>query len=88
MQNGDSSEFHQFAKPGVRPTLPKRQAFVDFVLAQYVKEGVRNSTCKSWLPCLAPRYHSISDAKLELDQPEKIRDLFVGFQKYLYQPTA
>ena len=66
----------------------KRQAFVEFVLAQYVKEGVEELGVPKLAPLLALRYHSISDAKLDLGQPEEIRDLFIGFQKYLYQPTA
>ena len=37
------------------------------------------------LPLLALRYYSISDAQLDLGQPEEIRLLFTGFQKYLYQ---
>ena len=27
------------------------------------------------------KYHSISDAKLDLGQPEEIRDFFAGFQR-------
>ncbi len=67
---------------------PRRQAFVDFVLAQYVKEGVEELDMQKLAPLLRLRYKSVSDAKLELGQPEEIRDLFIGFQKYLYQPSA
>jgi type I restriction enzyme R subunit len=66
----------------------KRQAFVDFVLAQYVREGVEELDMQKLAPLLQLRYKSVSDAKIELGQPEEIRDLFIGFQKYLYQPTA
>src|SRR5581483_5910434 len=52
----------------------KRQAFVDFVLAQYVKEGVEELDMQKLAPLLALRYHSISDAKLDLGQPDEIRD--------------
>jgi type I restriction enzyme R subunit len=31
---------------------------------------------------------STSDAIADLGQPEEIRKVFVGFQKYLYQPEA
>ena len=34
------------------------------------------------------KYHSISDARLELGAPEEIRAFFAGFQKYLFQPAA
>jgi type I restriction enzyme R subunit len=63
----------------------KRQAFLEFVLAQYVKVGVEELDLQKLAPLLALRYHSISDAKLDLGQPEEIRLLFTGFQKYLYQ---
>jgi len=62
-----------------------RQAFIDFVLAQYVKVGVEELDMQKLAPLLTLRYHSISDAKLDLGQPEEIRGLFAGFQKYLYQ---
>jgi len=31
---------------------------------------------------------SISDAIADLGKPDEISSVFVGFQKYLYQPTA
>jgi len=46
----------------------KQQAFLDFVLAHYVQEGVE-----------------------ELEQEKltaEIRNLFFGFQRYLYQGTT
>ncbi|MFZ2235958.1 MAG: hypothetical protein WBP11_06105 [Dokdonella sp.] len=30
------------------------------------------------------RFNAIADAAAELGPPEKIRELFVGFQRYLY----
>ena len=63
----------------------KRQAFVEFVLAQYVKAGVEELDMQKLAPLLALRYHSISDAKLDLGQPEEIRGLYTGFRKYLYE---
>jgi len=58
------------------------------VLGQYVKVGVEELDMQKLAPLLSLKYRSISDAKLDLGQPEEIRDLFVGFQRYLYQPAA
>jgi type I restriction enzyme R subunit len=39
-------------------------------------------------PLLKLKYHdAIADAVLDLGRPEDIGKLFVGFQKYLYQPN-
>ena len=74
------------AKVSVRANFnSRRQAFLEFVLAQYRKVGVEELDLQKLAPLLALRYHSISDAKLDLGQPEEIRLLFTGFQKYLYQ---
>lgn len=63
-----------------------RQAFVEFVLAQYIKVGVEELDMQKLAPLLSLCYHgSISDAKLDLGQPEEMRELFTGFQKYLYE---
>jgi type I restriction enzyme, R subunit len=40
-------------------------------------------------PLLGLKYFdSISDAIADLGKPEEINKVFVGFQKYLYQPGA
>lgn len=64
----------------------KQQAFLDFVLAHYVNEGVRELDQEKLTPLLRLKYNnSISDAIADLGQPEDIRTLFAGFQKYLYR---
>lgn len=64
----------------------KQQAFLDFVLAQYVKVGVEELAQDKLSPLLRLRYHgAIADAVADLGQPEEIGKLFTGFQKYLYQ---
>ncbi|HEY1950030.1 MAG TPA: DEAD/DEAH box helicase family protein [Bryobacteraceae bacterium] len=63
----------------------KQQAFLDFVLVQYVKVGVEELDRDKLSPLLTLKYHAISDAVLELGRPEEIGILFSGFQKYLYQ---
>jgi type I restriction enzyme R subunit len=66
----------------------KQRGFVDFVLAQYVREGVDELDQEKLPPLLRLKYHAIADAAAELGDPEQIRRVFVGFQKYLYQPDA
>ena len=40
-------------------------------------------------PLLKLKYNNaLADAMADLGQPEQIRTVFVGFQKYLYQQTA
>lgn len=66
----------------------KQQEFLNFILDQYVKEGV-NELDESKLPNLIElKYNSIADAKNELGEVKSIRDTFIGFQEYLYQKRA
>jgi type I restriction enzyme R subunit len=66
---------------------PKQQAFLDFVLAQYVKVGVEELAQDKLSPLLKLKYHNaIADAVADLGKPEEIGKVFAGFQKYLYQP--
>ena len=67
----------------------KQQAFLDFVLAHYVRDGVQELDQDKLAPLLKLRYHdSIHDAIADLGKPELVAKLFAGFQKYLYQPAA
>lgn len=67
----------------------KQQAFLDFVLSQYVKEGVDELDQEKLSPLLKLKYkNAIADALADLGNPEQIRNVFVGFQKYLYQGRA
>ncbi len=62
----------------------KQQAFVDFVLAQYVKQGVDELDADKLPPLLRLRYQALSDAFVELGKPDQVRQVFVGFQRHLY----
>ncbi|MDH5194092.1 MAG: DEAD/DEAH box helicase family protein, partial [Nitrospira sp.] len=65
----------------------KQQAFLDFVLAQYVRVGVEELSQDKLSPLLRLKYHgAIADAVADLGAPEQISKVFVGFQRYLYQP--
>lgn len=66
----------------------KHQAFVDFVLAQYVKQGVDELDAEKLSPLLKLKYNALNDALQDLGSPEQIRQVFVGFQRYLYEPGA
>jgi type I restriction enzyme, R subunit len=67
----------------------KQQAFLDFVLSHYVKEGVQELDQDKLTPLLRLKYHdSIADATADLGRPEEIGRVFAGFQKYLYQEAA
>jgi type I restriction enzyme R subunit len=64
----------------------KQQAFLDFVLAQYVKVGVEELDREKLSPLLKLKYHdAIADAIADLGKPEEIGHIFAGFQRYLYQ---
>ncbi len=64
----------------------KQRAFVDFVLAQYVKEGVDELDAEKLSPLLKLRYNNaIADAFAELGRPDQVRQVFVGFQRHLYE---
>jgi len=64
----------------------RQQAFIDFVLSQYVTQGVEELDADKLTPLLRLKYHNaISDAVEDLGGTAQIRTLFAGFQKYLYQ---
>lgn len=67
----------------------KQQAFLDFVLSQYVKEGVAELDQEKLSPLLKLKYNNaIADAIKDLGDAVQIRKVFVGFQKYLYQDAV
>jgi len=62
-----------------------QQSFLNFVLEQYVKEGVKELDDKNLSELLKLKYHAISDAKEALGEIKDIRENFIGFQRYLYR---
>lgn len=64
---------------------PKQQEFLNFVLEQYVKEGVSELDTDKLPDILELKYHSITDAKRELGEVASIRDAFIKFQRNLYE---
>jgi type I restriction enzyme, R subunit len=63
----------------------KLWTFLDFVLGEYVREGVGELDHSKLTPLLELRYHAVEDAARELGDIPKIRDAFIGFQKYLHE---
>lgn len=63
---------------------PKQQEFLNFVLNQYVKQGVDELDDSKIGDLLILKYNAIADAKKELGDIPSIRNTFIGFQTYLY----
>ena len=60
------------------------QSFLEFVLGQYVSQGVEELDQEKLGHLLELKYHTIDDAAEQLGGVPKIRDTFLGFQQYLY----
>jgi type I restriction enzyme R subunit len=80
------SERAVLAKQGINTSYGSNRQldFLDFVLSHYVEAGVDELDLDKLKPLLHLKYHAIADATAELGTPEHIREVFVGFQKYLY----
>jgi len=73
------------AKPEIQARFTdKQQAFLDFVLAQYVKQGVDELDLEQLAPLLKVQYGGLHDAEPHLGSMKQIRAMFLGFQKHLY----
>ena len=60
-------------------------AFLDFVLAQYVRVGVDELAPEKLWPLLRLKYNNATaDAVAELGSPAAIGAIFASFQQYLY----
>jgi type I restriction enzyme, R subunit len=64
---------------------PKQQEFLNFVLEQYVRDGVDELDDAKLPDLLELKYKAIADAKRELGEIKSIRDTFIGFQGRLYE---
>lgn len=62
----------------------KQQEFLNFVLDQYVKEGVDELDDAKLPKLLELKYKALGDAKRELGSIQSIRESFIGFQAFLY----
>lgn len=63
----------------------KQQAFIEFVLGQYVSQGLDELAPEKLTPLLRlPYKNALADAAADLGPPDQIRKTFVGFQRLLY----
>jgi type I restriction enzyme R subunit len=63
----------------------KLQAFLEFVLGQYVQEGVGELDQAKLPTLLELKYRAVDDAAKSLGGVARIREAFVGFQRRLYE---
>ena len=63
----------------------KQRAFLDFVLSQYVREGVDELDMEKLPALLRLRYGGLPDALPQLGSMQQIKGLFVGFQRHVYE---
>jgi hypothetical protein len=63
----------------------KLQAFLDFVLSQYVSQGVGELDQEKLGALIGLKYGSTTDAAAMLGGATVIRDAFVGFQRHLFE---
>lgn len=67
----------------------KQQAFLEFVLSHYVREGVHELDADKLGPLLRLKYNnSVHDALAELGPADEVGQAFSGFQRYLYSKTT
>jgi type I restriction enzyme R subunit len=66
----------------------RQRAFIEFVLGQYIGQGVEELDDGRLKDLLKLRYrNAIADAFADLGPPELVRRVFIDFQPYLYAPS-
>ena len=66
---------------------PQRE-FVDYVLANYVSDGIEELDATRLSKVIEARYGGVSEAKVQLGAVEEIRETFIQMQKFLYEDEA
>ena len=66
----------------------KQQAFLDFVLTQYINQGVGELQTERIRSFLELKYGGLHDATQVLGEVASIREVFVGFQRHLFEKEA
>ncbi len=73
------------SQPRIFKTLnPHEKEFIEFVLSQYISDGVEELSVEKLPELLKLKYFTLPDAIRMLGSVEEIRELFIGFQKELY----
>ena len=65
-----------------------QQVFLDFVLAEYVKEGVGELDQDKLPDLLELKYGGVREGVQQLGDQKQIREIFTDFQQYLYMEQA
>lgn len=66
----------------------RQQAFIGFVLQQYVKEGISELDDERIGDLIKLQYGTATDAIHELGKVSQIREMFCEFQQYLYKEAV
>lgn len=64
--------------------VEKQQEFLDFVLNQYIQEGIGELDDEKLPNLLELKYRNVNDAVKELGSVKEIRTIFMEFQQFLY----
>jgi len=75
------------AKVELASYSPAQQEFLNFVLDQYVRAGSDELDTQKLPDLLELKFGSVSDAKPAIGNIPEIRDMFIGMQSTLYQPS-
>ena len=63
----------------------KQQVFLDFVLDQYIQQGVGELDLQKLPDLLELKYGAVADAVDRFESVSAIREMFIGFQQHLYE---
>ncbi len=66
----------------------EQKQFLEFVLSKYIETGVEELDQEKLPELLTLKYMALDDAQKILGTVETIRNMFIGFQKYLYEPKT
>lgn len=73
------------SQPRIFKTLnPHEKELIEFVFSQYISDGVEELSVEKLPELLKLKYFILLDAIRMLGSVERIRELFIGFQKELY----
>ena len=63
----------------------KQKEFLEFVLSKYIETGVEELDQEKLPDLLTLKYQALRDAEAILGGVDNIRNIFINFQKYLYE---
>ncbi len=73
-----------YAKLHLKNYNQKQQDFINFVLDQYIRDGVSELDDSKLPEHLQLKYRALDNAKRELGDTGSIREMFISFQEWLY----